>query len=149
MYLGRYYHRLESKGRVSLPAKFRAALGDGAIITKELDHCLSIFDKDAWEKKVETIKDLEFTKQANRNYIRFLTNDAGELEVDGQGRIRIESDLLLRANIKKEVVFVGTNDHIEIWDKETYHTYIDTIEQHIEEQVETITNGTDTHTSTT
>ena len=140
MYLGRYYHRLESKGRVSLPAKFREALGEGAVITKELDHCLSIFDRLAWEKKVEAIKSLEFTKQANRNYIRFLTNDAQELETDGQGRIRIEQTLLAAAHIEKEVVFVGTNDHIEIWDREAYHEYMASVEKQIEESVEKITN---------
>lgn len=138
MYIGRYYHRLETKGRVSLPVKFRDSLANGAVITRGLDGCLAIFDQEKWKTKLAEIENLSQTKKANRDYIRFVTNDAQELEIDGQGRIRIEESLQTRANLSKEVVFVGTLDHVEIWDRETYHTYSEQIEKTIEEQVEHI-----------
>ena len=142
MYIGRYYYRLESKGRVSLPVKFREKLQAGSVITRGLDGCLAIFDAESWSKKIQDIENLSQTKKANRDYIRFVTNDAMELEIDGQGRIRIEEDLQIQAHLSKEVVFVGTLDHVEIWDKDRYATYFETVNGSIEESVEKITNGT-------
>lgn len=138
MYVGRYYHRLETKGRVSLPVKFREKLLVGAIITRGLDGCLAIFDQEMWKKKLHEIENLSQTKKVNRDYVRFVTNDANELEIDGQGRIRIDEQLQQRAKLQKEVVFVGSLDHIEIWDKQTYATYMESVESTIEEDVENI-----------
>lgn len=138
MYIGRYYHRLESKGRVSLPVKFREHFQSGSVITRGLDGCLAIFDQEKWQSKLKEIQNLPQTKKANRDYIRFVTNDAQELEIDGQGRIRIEEDLQALASLQKEVVFVGTLDHIEIWDKEKYANYIEDVNATIEDSVEEI-----------
>ncbi len=138
MYIGRYYHRLESKGRVSLPVKFREKIQTGSIITRGLDGCLAIYDQETWESKLVGIKQLSQTKKANRDYIRYMTNDAQELELDGQGRIRIEETLQERGNLTKDIVFVGSLDHIEVWDKATYHTYIESVDATIESQVENI-----------
>lgn len=138
MYIGRYYHRLEAKGRVSLPVKFREKLRSGGVITKELDGCLAIFDQESWSKKIQAIENLSFAKLAHRNYIRFLTNDAQELEIDGQGRIRIDEGLLERAGLTKEVVIVGTRDHVEVWDQAKYHEYMSHVEDGIEESAEGI-----------
>lgn len=138
MFIGKYYHRLESKGRVSLPVKFRDAFASGAVITRGLDGCLAIFDQEKWKQTTSEIENLIQTKKANRDYVRFITNDAQELEIDGQGRIRIDESLQERAKLSKEIVFVGTLDHVEVWDRETYHTYSETLEKTIEEQVEKI-----------
>jgi MraZ protein len=138
MYYGRYYHKVESKGRVSLPVKFREKLGDGAILTRGLDGCLTIYDEKLWQKKLEEAGLLAQTKKSHREYVRFLTNDAQEVEIDQLGRIKIADELKNLAGIEKNVVFVGSLDHIEIWDQEKYHTYIDAVSNRIEETVEEI-----------
>ncbi len=140
-FIGRYYHRLEAKGRVSLPVKFRERLQTGSVLTRGLDGCLAIFDQVTWGKKLSEIENLSQTKKAHRDYIRFVANDAVELEIDGQGRIRIEENLQELGHLQKDVVIVGSLDHIEIWDKETYHNYLDNLEKNIESTVEQISNG--------
>ncbi|MEP7167652.1 MAG: division/cell wall cluster transcriptional repressor MraZ [Candidatus Woesebacteria bacterium] len=138
MYYGRYYHKLESKGRVSLPAKFREKLSEGAILTRGLDGCLAIFDEELWQKKLTEASQLAQTKKSHREYVRFLTNDAIELEIDQLGRIKIADELKNLVGIEKNVVFVGSLDHIEIWDQEKYHNYIEAVGNRIEETVEQI-----------
>lgn len=138
MYYGRYYHRLESKGRVSLPAKFREKLEEGAVLTRGLDGSLAIYDRDLWIKKLEEASNLAQTKRAHREYIRYLTNDAQEIEIDALGRFKMSAELQALAGIEKEIVFVGSLDHIEIWGQQRYHDYMERVEQSIETTVETI-----------
>lgn len=138
MFIGRYYHKLESKNRSSVPAKFREKLGNSGVITKGLDGCLYIFDQESWNKKISEIQKLAQTKKAHRDYIRFLTNDAQELEIDNQGRLLITEELRIGANLEKDVVFVGSFDHIEVWDQKRYHEYVEKLDAGIETQVETI-----------
>lgn len=138
MYYGKYYHKVESKGRVSLPAKFREKLTTGAVVTRGLDGCLAIYDQELWQKKLGEATQFAQTKKAHREYVRFLTNDAQELEIDQLGRMKIADELKELVGIEKNVVFVGSLDHIEIWDQEKYHAYIDAVGTRIEETLEEI-----------
>ncbi len=138
MYIGKYYHRIDDKNRVSFPVKLREQVGSGAIITRGLDGCLAIFDAPTWEKRLQEITNLAQTKRAHREYIRFLTNDAQAVEIDNQGRLRVSDELKTLGNLTKEVVFVGSLDHIEIWDQDKYHQYMSTISESIEETLENI-----------
>jgi MraZ protein len=138
MYYGSYYHKLEAKGRVSVPAKFRDKLGLGAIITRGLDGSLYIYDLEHWQKKLAEAQTLGQTKKSHREYIRYLTNQAQEVEVDALGRINIAEELKRFVGIEKNVVFVGSLDHIEIWDQEKYRAYMEKVEQSIEDTVEVI-----------
>lgn len=138
MFIGRYYHKLEAKNRASVPAKFREKLGNNGVITKGLDGCLFLFDQETWNTKMNEISQLSQTKRAHRDYVRFLTNDAQEIEIDGQGRLLITDELKVRGQLVKDIVFVGSYDHVEIWDQKTYHEYVDKLESEIESQVETI-----------
>ncbi|HSW89740.1 MAG TPA: division/cell wall cluster transcriptional repressor MraZ [Patescibacteria group bacterium] len=141
MYIGRYYHRLEAKNRMSLPASFRKILGESGVITRGLDGCLNIFDGEHWQKQIEKIQNLSETKKANREYMRHVTNDAVEIDIDGQGRILISEDLKEAAGLVKEIVCVGSLTHIEIWDRDRYAAYVDKTEKVIEDTVETIEDG--------
>lgn len=138
MYYGRYYHKLEGKGRVSLPVKFREKLQTGAILTRGLDGSLAIYDQELWKKKLEEANSLAQTKRAHREYIRYLTNDAQEVEIDNLGRFKLDSELQALAGIEKNVVFVGSLDHIEVWDQEKYHAYMREVSTKIESTVEEI-----------
>lgn len=138
MYIGRYYHRLDAKGRVSLPKEFREQVMDGAIITRGLDGCLSIYDKSTWEKKLQTLDALTDTKRAHREYVRYLTNDAMKIAVDALGRIRIERFLIDCARLSTRVVFVGSLDRIELWDETVYREYADSVADRITDTIEGI-----------
>jgi MraZ protein len=138
MYTGRYYHKLDDKNRFSLPASFRENLGNKVIVTKGLDGCLFIFDLNQWSKKLEEAGSLEYTKKTNRDFVRLLTNDALEIEIDEHGRVLLGNYLKELAGLKREIVIVGTLDRVEIWDQTNYHAYMSKIEAEAEEIAELI-----------
>ncbi|PWU23954.1 division/cell wall cluster transcriptional repressor MraZ [Candidatus Cerribacteria bacterium 'Amazon FNV 2010 28 9'] len=137
MYIGTYYHTLETKNRVSLPVSFRTQFTSG-ILTKGLDGCLFLFDKSEWEKKLTQFASLEFTKKAHRDFVRLMTNEAVEVEVDRQGRILIPEHLKDGAHLQKELVITGSMDRIEIWERVAYHAYIEVTESNAEAISESI-----------
>ena len=137
MFIGRYYHRLEEKGRVSLPKAFRET-GSDWIITRGLDGGLFLFKPETFEKQVQELSERTFTKKRHRDFVRYLVNDARQVSIDKQGRVLLPDYLTQFANLTKEVVIVGSYQYIEIWDQETYHTYLDTLEESAEKLAEEI-----------
>ena len=136
MFIGEYAHNLDAKGRIIIPAKFRDALNTTFILTRGLDGCLTIYSNDQWEKIFEKLNKLPNTKKATRQYIRMLTSGATECSLDNQGRIQIPSFLSKPLNITKECVIVGANDHIEIWDQNTWNSYYEEASESFEEVAE-------------
>lgn len=137
MFIGRYYHRLEDKGRVSLPKAFREA-GSDWIITRGLDGGLFLFKPETFEKQVQELSERTFTKKRHRDFVRYLVNDARQVSVDKQGRVLLPDYLTQFAKLTKEVVIVGSYQYIEIWDQATYHAYLDTLEESAEQLAEEI-----------
>ena len=125
MFIGQYTHNLDAKGRIIIPSKFREELHATFILTLGLDDCLTIYSLEQWEKLFKEINKLPTTKSAVRQYVRTLTSTATECSLDNQGRIQIPSFLAKPANLKKECIVTGVNDHVEIWDKETWENYYD------------------------
>lgn len=142
MYLGRYYHTIEEKGRISLPKKFRQSENEQFVITRGLDGGLFLFPLNEWEKQIQELSQRTFTKKAHRDFIRLMTNDAQEVEVDKLGRILIPEYLKTFAKLDKQAVVVGSYSRIEIWDVQEYHNYIDELEKNAEEISETMENPT-------
>jgi MraZ protein len=123
MLIGQFEHRLEEKGRLSIPKKFRHFLGDLAVITKGLDGCLFVFPQKKWTKLIGKLSTLPLSRRDARSFSRHLTFGAVEAEFDSQGRVLIPGFLRLFAEIKKEVVVAGALDRIEIWSKERFVKY--------------------------
>lgn len=128
MFIGRYYHRLEEKGRLSLPKVFREKSSDW-IITRGLDGGLFLFKPDTFESQVAELAERTFTKKRHRDFVRYLVNDARQLQIDKLGRVSLPDYLTTFAKLQKEVVIVGSYSYIEIWDQTTYHSYLDTLEK--------------------
>lgn len=149
MFIGRYYHTVEAKGRVSLPKPLRtagrtkASTDDPAwIITRGFEGGLLVFLANEFEQRLAELADRTFTKKRDRDFLRLMANDAQLSEVDGQGRLLIPQPLQDQAKIKKEVVIVGSFQYIELWDVETYHSYLDEIEPEMSAIAEAITKET-------
>ena len=87
MLLGEYRHNVDTKGRVSVPSKFRADLGQSFVVTKGLDNCLFVYSKKEWETFENKLKELPLTNNDARSFMRFFFAGATECEVDKQGRI--------------------------------------------------------------
>lgn len=136
MFVGEYYHSVDSKGRVALPAKFREELKDGSIITRGSDGCLTIFKIDEWEDLVDKLSALPQSKSEVRNYTRLVLSGAAEIKLDRQGRLNLPNYLTEFAKIGKKVVFVGVNNRLELWDETGWREYKEQIESQSGEMLE-------------
>ena len=123
MFIGEYTHSLDTKGRIALPAKFRQKLGDGAIITRGLDRSLFIYNKIDWDALAQKLMALPLSQSGARAFSRLMLAGAMEVEFDNQGRILIPEYLRIYAGLKKQAVFAGLYNRIEIWDENTWKTY--------------------------
>ena len=140
MFIGEYQHNLDAKGRIVIPGKFRDELHTTFILARGLDGCLTIYSLQQWEKLFEEVNKLPTTKKAARQYIRMLTSTASECTLDSQGRTQIPSFLAKPVNITKECVIIGANDHIEIWDKDTWENYYVEASDNFEEVAENLSD---------
>lgn len=136
MYTGTYYHSIEAKGRISVPAKFRATLGDVVVVTRGLDGCLFLYRQDDWMSFISQLQDSLITKKTHRDFVRLMLNEAVELSIDDLGRILLPDPLRKKVSLSKDIVFAGSLDHIELWNRSQYHTYMDALEQRAEEVAE-------------
>lgn len=125
MFMGEYHHTIDEKGRIIIPSKFRNELGDKFIITRGLENCLFLYPESAWNKIVDKLNSLPFTKKDARNFSRFFLSGATTVEFDKQGRINITSPLVGYANLKKECVVVGVGDRLEIWSEQDWNSFFD------------------------
>jgi len=136
MFIGRYQHHLEEKGRLSIPKKFRSQLENGAIISKGLDGCLFLHPKAAWEALIAQVSTLSLTQTDARSFTRSLAHSAEEVEIDRLGRILIPEFLRLEANLSVDCIVAGAINRVEIWDSKRYSTYSNSINNHLEEIAE-------------
>lgn len=140
MFIGEYRHNIDAKGRIIIPAKFRAQLAENMIVTKGLDGCLTIYSPEEWAVILEELKKLPQTKRESRKYVHMITAKAAECELDSQGRILLPVPLIEEADIKKECVVVGVADHVEIWAKERWDAYYDDASSSFEDIAEELTD---------
>ncbi len=124
MLMGEFHHSIDDKGRLIIPSKFRYDLGEKFIVTRGLDKCLFVYSEKEWNKVIAKLKNLPFTKQDARKFMRFFLSGATECEFDKQGRINITSPLVSYADLKKDCVIIGVNDRLEIWSKEGWSNFL-------------------------
>lgn len=140
-YIGRYYHALEQKGRLSIPAAYRSVLGSQAILTRGLDGCLFLFDRITWDKLLAQASSLPLTQKTARDWLRLLTNSAAVMSFDSLGRILIPDYLRETARLRKSVVIVGSLNRIELWDSQAYKAYLHKLESQAEAIAESLNPG--------
>ena len=124
MFLGQHFPRLDDKGRMILPAKFRDALAPGVVLTKGQEGCLYIYPQERFNAMTEELSKLPVTSKNARDYNRVLFSGASDEIPDKQGRITVPSQLRDYANLTKELVVIGNNTHLEIWDLTTWNAYL-------------------------
>jgi len=116
MLVGSYNHRLDSKGRAVLPARFRGELGNSVVATIGIDKCIALYPVSRWEDLILKLKDLSSFKKKTRDFRRVLLAMATEQDIDGAGRILLPVRLREYAGVEQEVTLIGAEDHMEIWD---------------------------------
>lgn len=110
---GEYEHTLDSKGRLSIPARLREELGNIFYVTLSMDKCLSAYSSESWQIFSEKVNQMPYVKQRK---MRPLFAYAAKCDIDAQGRILIPQNLRDFAGLTKDVTVVGCNNHAEFWD---------------------------------
>ena len=132
MYWGGFEHSVDEKGRVIIPSKFRYQLGQVFIITKGLDHCLFVLDAEYFRTAfLDKVRQLAFLDKNSIMLQRFFCAEAVDASVDNQGRVAIPANLRNWANIdlQSEVMINGMTNHVEIWSKPLWRSYMDNMEE--------------------
>ncbi|MCC6312474.1 MAG: division/cell wall cluster transcriptional repressor MraZ [Thermomicrobiales bacterium] len=128
MFLGRHAHTLDAKGRLAVPARFRDALGEGLVLTRGIDRCLSLYPMSAWRPLAERIVALPITDPDARNFRRMVFAEAADLALDGQGRILVPPELRRYAKLEKDALVIGVHSHIEIWNPDAWQSVADRLD---------------------
>ena len=123
MFTGEYRHSVDDKGRLAVPAKFRAQLGAGAVVSRWLDACLAIHTQDGGNDLSTKGAALPITDPNARRFSRLIFAGAAEVELDRQGRILLPAYLREHIDLGGEAVVVGSRDHAEIWVPATWEAY--------------------------
>ncbi|CAA9317982.1 MAG: Cell division protein MraZ [uncultured Nocardioidaceae bacterium] len=123
MFLGTYAPRLDDKGRLILPARFRDDLQGGLVITKGQERCLNVYTPAGFAELTEDSGRISATDAAGRAYVRILFSGAADEVPDKQGRVTIPPRLREYANLTRDCAVIGARDHIEIWEASAWAAY--------------------------
>ena len=123
MFLGRHGHNLDEKGRLAIPARFRAQLEGGAVLSRWIDGCLAIHTRAGWDALSEKAAAVPVTDPAGRLFERQIFGGALEADMDRQGRVLVPAYLRDEMGIGTEALVIGVRDHGEIWAPDRWKTY--------------------------
>lgn len=143
MVIGEYTSKLGEKKRLSVPKKFREEMGSDLIITRGYEKSLVLVNKKMWEKVASEITHGSFIEKTIRETSRFLVGSAAEIQTDKLGRFVVPTGLVEYAKLKKDIVFIGLVNWIEIWAKETWQEklkYLDENGEKIADELAKIAN---------
>ena len=123
MFIGEYQASIDEKGRIAVPAKFRAQLKKKVVVTRGLDQSLFLYTIDEWKKLAEKFANLPISTSNTRAFSRLMLAGAMDSEIDKQGRIILPGYLKDFAKMQKKVVFAGLYNRVEIWSEELWTIY--------------------------
>jgi MraZ protein len=141
VFLGTHAPRLDDKGRLILPAKYREELAGGLVITKGQERCLYVFPPDEFARITEALRTAPVTAKAVRDYSRVFFASASDELPDKQGRITVPSALRAYAGLQRDCVVIGANTRLEIWDTQAWDTYLAAQEDSFAEAAEEVLPG--------
>ncbi len=117
MFLGEFEYKIDEKGRVPVPPKFRGQLKEGVVLTPGVERCIVAYPPSEWKKLAATLTTGSVTRSKLRRLNRAIFATAFTLSIDGQGRIALPPPLREYAGLEDEVVIAGVNTCLELWDK--------------------------------
>ena len=123
MFIGEYYHNLDTKKRLAIPVKFRKDLGKRAVLTRGLDNCLYLYPIKEWEKLALKLSQLPITRSDTRAFARLMLAGAMDVSLDSLGRILVPDYLKEYAGFGKKLSIAGLYNRIEIWDEGKWSDY--------------------------
>ena len=124
MFLGTYTPKLDEKGRLILPAKFRSRLAPGLVMTRGQERCLFLLPMDEFRRMYDQIRQAPVTSKQARDYLRVFLSGASDEIPDKQGRVSIPAPLRAYAGLDRDVAVIGAGTRVEIWDAQAWETYL-------------------------
>jgi MraZ protein len=124
LFLGTHQPRLDEKGRLFLPAKFRDALAGGLVITRGQDRCLYVFPDEEFGRIYELMRQAPVTSKAARDYQRLFLSGASSETPDKQGRVTVPPPLRDYAGLTRDCVVIGAGPRLEVWDARAWDAYL-------------------------
>lgn len=122
-FMGTFRPKLDEKGRLFLPAKFRDRLAEGVVVTQGQERCLVVWPPEVFDREAERAASKPLTSKAARGYARIFFAGGEETTPDKSGRIGVPAPLREYAGLEKEVVVIGVLDRLEIWNPATWEAY--------------------------
>ncbi len=141
MFVGTHTPKLDDKGRVILPAKFRDQLAAGMFVTRGQERCLYVFSQREFEDINEKIRQASITSKQSRDFIRLFLSGASHEIPDSQNRINIPQNLRSYAGLDRELTVIGAGARAEIWNTETWNTYYENAESDFVNTTEEVIPG--------
>ena len=141
MFLGTYEPKLDDKGRMFLPARFREDMEGGIVLTRGQEHCVYAFPAAEFESMTAELRRAPLSSKQARDWIRVMLSGAYKEIPDKQGRITLPAPLRAYAGLKKDLAVIGAGARVEIWDSESWSTYLAAQEQVFADTAEEIIPG--------
>lgn len=141
MFLGTFTPRLDEKGRLIFPAKFRDQLASGLVMTRGQEHCISVYPLRAFEELHQKLRTAPATDKRTRDYLRVLLSGAEDVVPDKQGRITVPGHLRTYANLDRDCTVIGAGDWLEIWSTPAWEAYLEQNEESFSETAEEVVPG--------
>jgi len=120
MFLGRFEHTIDEKGRITVPARFREYLSEGAYVTQGFDRNLSVLPAPAFRQMYENVNEMSMTDPTARQLKRFIFSNAVQCDFDRAGRMLLPQYLREQANLDGNAILVGVGDYFEIWSPQNW-----------------------------
>jgi MraZ protein len=141
MFLGTHSPKLDEKGRIILPAKFRDELASGVVVTRGQENCLYVFSSREFEELHDRIRQAPVTSKTARDFLRVFLSGASAETPDRQFRITVPANLRTYAGLDRELTVIGAGNRIEIWDSEAWNTYLSANEESFANTTEEVIPG--------
>jgi MraZ protein len=141
MLLGTHTPKLDDKGRVILPAKFRDDLGSGVVVTRGQERCLYVFSTAEFERVYERIREAPLTNKQARDFQRMFLSGASAEKPDSQNRVTIPPHLRTYAGLERDLIVTGVGAHAEIWNADAWNAYADSNEDTYSEMEQEVIPG--------
>lgn len=141
MFLGTHLPRLDDKGRLILPAKFRDQLEAGVVVTRGQERCLYLYPIAEFRQQADKLRAAPVTSKKARDHLRVLLSGAFDEVPDRQGRITLPAALRSYAGLERDLAVLGMGDRVEIWDAPTWEAYLAEQEQAYADQAEEVIPG--------
>ena len=141
MFLGTHSPRLDEKGRLILPAKFREQLEEGVVVTRGQERCLYVFPVAEFARLADQLRQAPVTSKQARDYLRVFLSGASDEMVDRQGRVTIPTALRTYAGLSRDCAVIGAGQRVEIWDAAAWDSYLAEQEQVFAEQAVEVVPG--------